>query len=223
MLDDPSARGGMDESLAHSSSQGTGARPPLRASVHSSRYSWGRRVGYSLLLSLVLLMNVLSNMPVAQAVSHAPTKLPISNANYTLQQFLKQGHPYQAKDAPLMGSQSTPTPPRGVSLPTKTSQTLPSAQPPTMKATRQPISASFLQAPLVPSSLDPTITGTAGSTPSLHIVGSDADGVRLEVIVPPGPLDLSKATTTKGTAPQTPLILSVTQLSGHFVGMTSEL
>src|SRR5437879_6065353 len=111
MLDDPS-------------SQGTRVRSPLRASVHSSRYRVGRRVGYSLLLGLVLLMNVLSNMPVAEAVNHAPTKLPIPNANYTLQQFLKQGHPYQAKDAPLPSSQATPSTPRGTTLPKQASPSL---------------------------------------------------------------------------------------------------
>jgi hypothetical protein len=59
--------------------------------------------------------------------------------------------------------------------------------------------------------------------PSLRVVGSDAGGVRLEVIIVPGSLDLSKAATAKGTAPQLPLTISVTQQSGHFVGMTTSL
>jgi hypothetical protein len=75
----------------------------------------------------------------------------------------------------------------------------------------------------VPSSLDPTITGKVGSTPSLDIAGSDTNGVRLEVILAPGSLDLSKATTSKGTAPQLPLTIRVTQQTGHFVGMTTSL
>src|SRR5207249_3906530 len=108
-------------------------------------------------------------------------------------------------------------------LPNKTNQPKPSAEPPSMKTASQPISASFLRAPAVPASLDPGITGGAGSTPSLHIVGSDAGGVRLEVLVPPGALDLSKATTSKGTAPQVPLTIQVTQQSGHFVGMNTSL
>jgi hypothetical protein len=172
-----------------------------RTAHRSSGSKWLRCVGISLILSLVLLMDVLSNMPVAAAASHAPTKLPVPKANFTLQQFLKQGHPYQAKDAPLISSQGTPSAPRGTTLPKQANQSLPSAQPPTMKAASQQISASFLQAPLVPASLDPTITGNAGSTPSLRVVGSDTNGVRLEVIIVPGSLDLSKATTAKGTTP----------------------
>ncbi len=194
-----------------------------RTAHRSSGAKWLRCVSTALILSLVLLMDVLSNVPVVAAANHAPTKLPIPQATYTLQQFLKQGHAYQPKDAPLLSSQSTPAAPRGTTLPKKAVQSLPGAEPPKMKAASQKISASFLQAPAAPASLDPSITGSAGSTPEIDVVGSDADGVRLEVIIVPGSLDLSKATTAKGTAPQVPLTISVTQQQGHFVGMTTSL
>jgi len=127
-------------------------------------------VCYTLILSLVVLINTLSNMPVVAAASHVPTKLPIPNANFTLQQFLKQGHPYQAKDAPLLSSPATPSQPRGTTLPKQANRSLPSAEPPTMKVASQQITQSFVRATSVPSSLDPTIRGKAGSTPSRRVV-----------------------------------------------------
>ncbi len=103
----------------------------------SSAGMWLRRAGIALLLSLVVLMEMLDNMPVAAAASHATTKLPIAQANYTLQQFLKQGHPYQPKDAPLTRSEKTPALPRGIAPPKQTSQPLPSSEPAKVKAVSQ--------------------------------------------------------------------------------------
>jgi len=97
MIPDPVSRHGLMQDEQHEYSSG-------RAPRRSSGRKWLRRAGYALVLSLILFMDVLSNMSVAAAASHAPTKLPIPQANYTLQQFLKQGHPYHPKDAPLVSS-----------------------------------------------------------------------------------------------------------------------
>jgi hypothetical protein len=95
-------------------------------------------------LSLVVLLDVFGNVPVVAAASHTAPQLPIPNASHTLQQFLKQGKPSQAKDAPLPLAGGKPTPPRGTSLPTKSTQPKPSVEPAKMKAVSQPL-ASFRQ------------------------------------------------------------------------------
>ena len=62
---------------------------------------------------------------------------------------------------------------------------------------------------------------TAGATAKpLDLLGSDS---RMEVIIQPGALDLTRATTAKGTAPQGSLTLHLSQISGHFVGWLDEL
>ncbi len=187
----------------------------------SSRQPHWRRVGFALTLGLLLFLQVFGNATVVSAAATPPVRIPADQGNFTVQKFLQQAHPAQHKDAPLPVSGVTP--PRGVATPNKTTQPKPSTEPPTMKAASQQISASFLQAPAVPASLDPGITGSAGSTPSLHVVGNDSTGVRLEVLIPPGAIDVSQATTTKGTAPELPLTIHVSQLSGHVVGMNTSL
>ena len=47
--------------------------------------------------------------------------------------------------------------------------------------------------------------------------------MRLEVVIPAGAIDASKATTSKGTAPQGALSITVSQLSGHTIGMNTSL
>jgi YD repeat-containing protein len=185
----------------------------------SSRRTWLRSIGYALIVSLVILLDVFGNMPVVAAASHSTPTLPIPNASYTLQQFLKQGKPYQAKDAPLPLAGGKPTPPRGTSLPTKTTQPKPSVEPAKMKAVSQPLASSSAN---TTSTTTASATSTPPSTP-VRVVGSDADGVRLEVVIPAGAIDASKATTSKGTAPQGTLTIKVSQLSGHSVGMNTSL
>jgi RHS repeat-associated protein len=162
-------------------------------------------------------MEMLDNMPVVVAASHAVTKLPIAQANYTLQQFLKQGHPYQPKDAPLAHSEKTPALPRGIAPPKQTSQPLPSSEPAKVKA----VSQTLPTASLTPTS-SATTTSTASPTP-LRLTGSDANGVRMEVVIPAGAIDASQATTTGGKAPQGTLSIALTQRHGHYTGMTNEL
>ena len=65
------------------------ASTPTRS--RSSRRTWLRSIGYALILSLVVFLDVFGNLPVVAAASHAAPQLPIPNASYTLQQFLKQG------------------------------------------------------------------------------------------------------------------------------------
>src|ERR1019366_8712964 len=172
-----------------------------------------------------LFTDIAGNMSVASAATLAPTKLPVPGVSYTLKQFLKQGKAYKASDAPLVLSNAPHTAPPAKSTATQSTNaaSLTTAQPPTMKAARQQITASLLHASAVPASLASNTVGNAGSASPLHIIGSDAGGVRLEVIIPVGALDLSHATTTKGTAPRGTLTVSLTQLSGYFLGMTTEL
>jgi hypothetical protein len=166
-------------------------------------------------------MEMLDNMPTAAAASHTATKLPAAQANYnTLQQFLKQGHPYQPKDAPLARSEKIPAPPRGIAPPKQTSQPLPSSEPAKVKAVNQALPAAFLT-PTSSATTSTTQTSTASPTP-LRLTGSDANGVRIEVVIPVGAIDASQATTAGGKAPQGMLSIALTQRHGHYTGMTNE-
>ena len=144
-------------------------------------------------------MNVLANMPVAQAKSHAPTKLPIPGATNTLQQFLKQGHLYKSFDGIHVAAASQPKLTHGsnAGAVSKPAPSLPSAEPPTMKAASAVIPASYISAATssyVPSS----VTTATVATPALHLTGNDSSGVRMELTIPAGALDFSTAKTTTG-------------------------
>lgn len=159
---------GSHQGLMHG---GRNMRSKVRSIWRSSVGVWLRRAGIALLLSLIVLMEMLDNMPIAAAASHAATKLPIAQANYTLQQFLKQGHPYQPKDAPLARSEKTPALPRGIAPPKQTSQPLPSSEPAKVKAVSQTLPA----ASLTPTSSATTSTTSTASPTPLRLTGSDAN------------------------------------------------
>jgi RHS repeat-associated protein len=214
MFDDPSTRE-------------TRVRPLVRASVSSassSRSHWGWRVGSSLLLTLVLLMNVLANMPVAQAKSHAPTKLPIPAATNTLQQFLKQGHPYKSFDGIHVAPASQPKLTHGsnTGAVSKPVTPLPSAEPPTMKAASAVIPASYVSA-ATSSYIPSSVTTATVATPALHLIGSDSAGVRMELNIPAGALDFSAAKTATGAAIKGPVTVTLTQTRGYYFTATLDL
>ena len=86
---------------------------------------------------------------------------------------------------------------------------LPSAEPAKMQSATQTLSASFMK--------------VRSTDAPLHVIGSDAQGQRMEVVLPAGALDLSKATTATGTAPQGTLTVKLSQVRGHFSAATTDL
>ena len=169
-----------------------------------------RSLVFSFLLTLLLLLSeVLGNWGfLAKPVEAASAGVrPSAPASMTVQKFLKEGRNDQVYHGPLMRPQKAPTLPaatRGHG--TNTANLPPSAEPATMKAMTQSLAPTFLQ-------------GSAGLK-SLDLRGSDG---RLEVLIAPGAFDLSKATVAGGSAPQGSITLRLSQLSGHFVGMLSQL
>jgi hypothetical protein len=69
MNPEPSSRHG----VRHHDRRGIAEKYTLR---RSSRHGWLRRVGYALILSLVVLVDVVSNMPIVAAASHTPAMEP---------------------------------------------------------------------------------------------------------------------------------------------------
>src|SRR6266566_1238253 len=179
--------------------------PPRRHRVVAHR-----SLVFSFLLTLLLLLSeVLGNWGfLAKPVEAASAGVrPSAPASMTVQKFLKEGRNDQVYHGPLMRPQKAPTLPaatRGHG--TNTANPPPSAEPATMKAMTQPLAPTFLQ-------------GSAGLK-SLDLRGSDG---RLEVLIAPGAFDLSKATVAGGSAPKGSITLRLSQLSGHFVGMLSQL
>lgn len=64
---------------------------------------------------------------------------------------------------------------------------------------------------------------TAQTNPAVDLIGSDGQGQRMEVHIPAGALDVSKATTSNGTAPQGALTIILSQVRGHYSAATNEL
>jgi RHS repeat-associated protein len=220
MLDDPSSRRGLTP-VRHYGSWSKHAADRL------PRQRLWRRVAFSLALGMVLFMQVFGNATVVAAAPKPPVHLPAAQGKLTFQQFLQQSHPYAAFD----GLHVAPTSPQA--LPLRSTNTmvkttaspqssLPSAEPATMKAVSQTLSTAFLNATAAPSDLSPSITGSS-SVPAVHLIGNDANGVRMEVEIPAGALDLSAAKTVQGTAPQGTLSVTLTQIRGHFAGSTTDL
>src|SRR5438552_4102006 len=84
-------------------------REPLRRSV-STRSQPSRfmlRLGFPLLLIIILFGQMLGTGTIAQAAVHPPVKLPVAQVKMTLQQFLKQSVSYKASTAPPLVPGST--------------------------------------------------------------------------------------------------------------------
>src|SRR5438552_18158744 len=129
----------------------------------------------------------------------------------TLQQFQKQSVSYKASTAPPLVPWSTQALPilNTVKSTLPAQKPLPSAEPAKMQSATQTLSSSFVKA--------------RSTDAPLHVIGSDAQGQRLEVVIPASALDLSKATTAKGAAPQGTLTLKLSQVRGHFSAATTDL
>ena len=169
-----------------------------------------RPLGYPLVLIIMLLVNLLGGIRVPAAPRPQAT-LPNPQASYTLQQFLQQLSPTHLTTTPPLLSSTAPA---GPSLPqsTATSTTFSSAEPATMKTASASLPASA-------SLISPA--GIADS--ALHLSASDSQGVRMELLLPAGSLDLSHVVLTNGVAPAAPLTITLKQISGHFAGTTTEL
>ncbi len=131
--------------------------------------------------------------------------------SFTFQQFLKQGP--QATPVKKGPPSHYPQPPKKVASSSKT--TTPSTNPVTLRPSAGPATMQPLTQPLASAFL----TGAAGAS-ALDLKGNDG---RLEVQVQPGSLDVSQAALSNGAAPSGTLSLQISQVFGHFEGMTSTL
>jgi hypothetical protein len=174
------------------------------------------------LLALLLFSQIAGHASAAVGFFAAP--LPAATGgHFRLQDYFKQTHPYQASaTSPMIPPLSQVTPPPGGTNDKKANtKPLPSAEPAKMKPVSQKLSTSFLAAsPSVPSSIGNV--GNTGLAP-VSLSGSDTGGIRLEVIIPVGALDLSQASTEQGGKPQGDLTVTLSQVHGHFVGTTNVL
>jgi hypothetical protein len=174
------------------------ARPP-----QPPRRFTRRQVVVVLILGLLLLSGIIGGWSAAVLHSFA-ANAPVKT---TLPQFLAQQHPYHPSQGPHVlpkGPEALPFWNKALAKYAPASvHALPSAEPAGMKPVSQGLAAS---------------SGTA-----LHLVGSDANGARLEVLIPAGALDLSHATISGGASPQGTLTLTLSQVRGHFAGTTNVL
>jgi hypothetical protein len=191
-----------------------GSLPPLEPprKPFTRRFAWTRqRLLFTGLLCLFLLSGVIGGWSAVHVLFHAQAAGPQAQpASLTLQQFLAQGR----QDGVYRGPVKPPTNPPQVALGPGEHladySTLPaSAEPPTM----QPITAA----------LSATMLAGGSGTTGLDLRGSDQ---RLEVLVPPGALDVSQATVVRGTgtaatptAASGPFSLRITEVSGHAAGL----
>jgi hypothetical protein len=164
-----------------------------------------------LVLSILLLSGIIGGW--SATVFHSFAASP--PATMTLPQFFKHGHPYHASVGPHVlpgGSQALPYWNKQLAkAATQAAHPLPSAEPATMKSVSLSLSQAAQATP-----------ASGGGTP-LDLVGSDATGTRLEVLIPAGALDLSQAKTSSGAAPQGTLTITLSQVHGHFTGSTTLL
>ncbi|HEU5376574.1 MAG TPA: RHS repeat-associated core domain-containing protein [Ktedonobacteraceae bacterium] len=162
-------------------------------------------------IPLILLSGLLMNWAVLIPAVFAASKPTSAPGHMTFQQFLHEGQHAKAPHGPLVMPVPKPsTKHQGTSQTQASSMQLPSAEPPTMHALALGLSSTQTSAALARSaSVQPT-----------HLKGNDG---RLEVLVPAGSLDISRATTLQGTKPTGTLTLQVTQLYGHFIGLLNVL
>jgi hypothetical protein len=161
----------------------------------------------SFFLSLLLLTSILSGWGFAKAYAFAgPPHAKATPGSLTFQKFLQLSKQPASKRAPFVRPQKTPPMPVEThATPADYTHLPPSAEPATMKPVSLALTSSFL-------------TNGAGAKP-FDVTGSDS---RLEIQIPPGSLDVTHATTAKGTAPVGPLTLVISQIHGHYTaGYTS--
>jgi len=181
-----------------------GEPPHIRPLRSHSRWNWRQYFSLHFLINF-LLSAFIGGWSAASFV--LPANAATTNRpGFTLRQFLQQGHPYHAFDGLHVLPQRDYTARfwKNLSQGKGNPAFPPSAEPAKIKAVSQPLTA-------------------AATSTSLHLVAGDSQGMRLEVLVPAGAFDLSKATTAKGVAPQGTLTLTLTQLRGHFSAATSDL
>lgn len=201
--------------LAQRSALSTGCIQHVLASFSSASSllrRFCRQLAPPVVLVVVILVNLVGNLgvPVAprpQAILSNP------QASYTFQQFLQQLAPVHLAVAPALVNNSGPN---WQGLPQ--APTNPTVLPGAESATMEPASA------VLPASTFFTSSAEVQSTdPAFHLRAFDTQGIRLEMLIPSGALDLSHATLANGARPTGPLTITLTQRSGHFAGTTTEL
>ena len=188
--------------------EGTSPLPPSPRKPLERLHLTKRRLFYIVCLSILLLSGVIGGWSAMHGIFGSQAASP--PPKMTLAQFLQQGSPYHASTGPHVlphGSQALPF----WHTSSQTTPPLPSAEPPSVATVSQALSTAFLNAPAGSTSVAP-----------VHLVGTDTQATRFEVIVPPGALNLSKATAA-GAAPQGALTLTLTEWHGHFAASTRML
>lgn len=186
--------------------------PPLVQLPHPRRRLTRRQIISMSILALLLLSGIIGGWNAVKVLFH--TQAASQAPKLTLQQFLQQGKPYY----PSVGPHVLPNGSQALSfwkLPTTQPTPLPSAEPLTIQPMSQTLSSAFLT--VAPGS------ASAASISPMHLVGTDAQGTRLEVIVPAGALNVSQAKTIAGTTPQGSLSLTLSEIHGHFAATTNML
>src|SRR5258708_7830996 len=198
---------------------------PARASflgVHASSHRWTaffprkrsriarRALLWPAFLPLIIVSGILVNWVFLAQLTFAAPAVPYSTqGNNTFQQFLAEGQkskaPHSAFVFPAEKQNNAKT-----SSANGQAKQLPSAEPPTMKPLSLMLTSTQTDAPLAKA---------AGVQPT-DLKGSDG---RLEVLVPVGVFDVSKATTAQGKAATGPFTLKVTHLHGNFIGQMNML
>ncbi len=189
-----------------------------RRRIHTRPLFWPAFIPF------IVLSGVLVNWAFLAGLVYAAPLAPFSAPGHnTLQQFEQQGQQSTANQGPFVRPGSDP----GALQPQKnvvTTPSLPGVEPATMQDLDYTLDDSFvLNRPTMATSTQPaTIQGTAIPAGTGPLVATGTDG-RLEVDVPRGSLDFSKAALAHGGAPVSQLILQIHQISGHYIEADSIL
>ena len=188
---------------------------PRFANGYETSSSSFLRLFSTLLLCLLLFAQVLSGWSDMVAPVYAATTLhhpPSTPASLTLSQYLRQGRRDASYHGPLIRPRSSSLASGHPPYNSNPNTWLLSAEPATMQPIHQMLDATFL-------------AGGIGAKP-LDLVSSDH---RLEVLIPPGALDLSSATLLSSshsvhpTPAHGPFTLQLSQDFGHFAESISML
>ncbi len=175
--------------------------PFISPSPRTSRYFTFRIVASIAFLCLLLLTGLIGNWAF---LTHPTYAVSFSNkpAGLTFQQYLALGHQGRSPGVFQRPQKNPPVPGASHARLADYAHLPSSTEPATMKPINQSLITSFL-------------AGSAG-VKELDLVGSDG---RLEVKIPPGSLDLSRATLTSGAAATGAMMLQVSQIHGHAIGL----
>ncbi len=216
-------------SQRHLDARSRGNMPVFSAPSDHARVRLKKRaLFWPAFLPLIIVSGILVNWVFLAQITFAAPATPYSTPGQnTVQQFLKEGQPSKANQAPFQRPVSAPGALKPAAANTQASTTvkpLPSAEPAKMQDMTYTLDDSFVlhRPTMKQSSLAPKVQGTAipaGTTP-FAIKGSDG---RLEVDVPRGSLDFAHATLADGSALIGQLVLQIHQISGHYIESESIL